>query len=677
MSGLPRSLTNPIELFICYARRDEKLCDQLKTHIATLVRQGIISIWREREISVGAEWKREVNMHINYAQVILVLISPDFIASEYAYSGEMARAIERHKMGEACVIPIILRPAIWEDASFGMIQALPTNRRPVTSWSNRDEAWANIARGIELVCEELLKSSKLTQQTPVETDGSLHDAQQTLKRYELHKVFVKSGVPSVTFIEREDFGLLKLSLAQPGRGVVIEGPSGVGKTSALKKAVEELVSPDTVEDRKMISARDPEDRSKLQTLRQWHNGTVIIDEFHRLGPALCSEIVDYLKYLADTELPSKKLVIVGIPQTGQTLVDSSFDVATRIDVFRLGFVSDGLILSMIEAGEKALNIVFDRKAEIALAANGSLNIAQYLCFNICSRNGVTRTQDRLLVIHCDIDTEVRRIMVDLRRKFGESVKRLAAMGGYRDSTCLRLLEELANSEDGFLSLPILKATKPDLARGIEQFIRNGWMPRLYHEYPESKNYLFFNQTTDALIIDDPQLTFYLRKTQFSGLAKEVGKIAEHTRKRIFVSYSHKDAKWLERLQVHLTPIEREGIIDLWDDTKIASGAEWKQEIQAAIESATVAVLLVSADFLASEFIFEYELPQILLRAEAGGTTILPIIIAPCLFTGSGLDVYQAMNSLHKPLVAMGTAEQEQTLVNVAMIIRDRLVAEEL
>src|SRR5437879_4103120 len=106
---------------------------------------------------------------------------------------------------------------------------------------------------------------------------------------------------------------------------------------------------------------------------------VIIDDFHRLDLQLQRELIDYLKYLADTEPLSKKLVIVGISQTGQALVDTSFDVATRIDVFKLGLVSDELLLHMVEKGENALNIKFDRKAEIVLAASGSLNIAQFLC----------------------------------------------------------------------------------------------------------------------------------------------------------------------------------------------------------------------------------------------------------------------------------------------------------
>src|SRR5947209_15545576 len=114
-------------------------------------------------------------------------------------------------------------------------------------------------------------------------------------------------------------------------------------------------------------------------------------------------------------------------------------------------------------------------------------------------------------------------MTDLARKFGETIRHFAGLGGSRDITSLLLLNELVNSKDGFLSLPILKDRKPELMHNIERFVNEEWMNKLFREYPTSTNHFFFDRLVQALVIDDPQLAFYLKKLHFSTLAREVGK----------------------------------------------------------------------------------------------------------------------------------------------------------
>src|SRR5947209_333656 len=103
-----------IEVFFSYAHEDEKLRLGLEKQLISLKRQGLITGWHDRKIVPGTDWANEIDTHLNTASIILLLVSPDFIASEYCYSIEMQRAMERHKSGEAHVIPIILRPVDWE-----------------------------------------------------------------------------------------------------------------------------------------------------------------------------------------------------------------------------------------------------------------------------------------------------------------------------------------------------------------------------------------------------------------------------------------------------------------------------------------------------------------------------------------------------------------------------------
>jgi len=144
-----------LDIVICYAHEDETLRDKLIKQLYVLHRQGFVSLWYDRDISAGTEWAHEIDQHLNDAHIILLLVSPDFMASEYCYSIEMRKAIERHKRSEARVIPIILRPIHWQSTPLGELQALPSDAKPIVSstWNNSDEAFFNVAEGIRKIVE--------------------------------------------------------------------------------------------------------------------------------------------------------------------------------------------------------------------------------------------------------------------------------------------------------------------------------------------------------------------------------------------------------------------------------------------------------------------------------------------------------------------------------------------
>lgn len=134
---------------------------------------------------------------------------------------------------------------------------------------------------------------------------------------------------------------------------------------------------------------------------------------------------------------------------------------------------------------------------------------------------------------------------------------------------------------------------------------------------------------------------------------------------VFISYSHADEYWLERLKIHLRPLERDAEMEYWDDTKLRPGALWREEIQTALARARVAVLLVSADFLASDFIAYDELPPLLAAASTEGLVILPVVVSACRFTRTPtLSRFQSVNNPEQPLNSFSRAEAEAMLVKV-------------
>jgi hypothetical protein len=163
--------TKAIELFYSYAHKDEKLRNELEKHLSLLKRQGLISEWYDRDVNAGQEWSKEIDKHLNTAQMILFLVSPDFLASDYCFGIEVKQAIERRERGDALVIPIILRPTYWQDTPFGKFQALPKNARPVTLWKKRDEAFFEITEAIRKAIKEFDTKSLVSLSTSKQAQG--------------------------------------------------------------------------------------------------------------------------------------------------------------------------------------------------------------------------------------------------------------------------------------------------------------------------------------------------------------------------------------------------------------------------------------------------------------------------------------------------------------------------
>ncbi|WP_417248362.1 toll/interleukin-1 receptor domain-containing protein [Celeribacter sp.] len=143
------------------------------------------------------------------------------------------------------------------------------------------------------------------------------------------------------------------------------------------------------------------------------------------------------------------------------------------------------------------------------------------------------------------------------------------------------------------------------------------------------------------------------------------------KKKIFVSYSHSDAKYLSRLQTHLKPLESRIEIELWADTRLVGGDDFKSEIQRNLEECSLAILLVSADFLASDFVVRYELPPLLKKHEEDGCRIVPIIVKPCIFTAiDELAKFQSLNDPKESLCSLTEAKQEEIYSKAARQVLD-------
>jgi hypothetical protein len=141
--------SGPLSLFLSYAHADAEIAETLRKHLAPLRHEGIVHDWQDRDIRPGEHWDDEISTQLESADLVVALLSADFVASDYAYSRELRRAFELHQLRELVLVPVIARACLWQNLPIGALQALPDGALPITSWSDPDAAYVTVVRGIE------------------------------------------------------------------------------------------------------------------------------------------------------------------------------------------------------------------------------------------------------------------------------------------------------------------------------------------------------------------------------------------------------------------------------------------------------------------------------------------------------------------------------------------------
>jgi len=169
-------VTEPLRIFCSYSSKDERFREELETHLSILKHAGYVDFWTFRRIAPGKDWRREIQTGLENANVILALISANFLASAYCWDVEMQAALERHRAGTAVVVPVILKPCDWQVAEFAQLQALPTGAKPVSHWRSHDDAWTDVVQGLRARVAQI-SSTRNTIRRRSETSHSATAAQ--------------------------------------------------------------------------------------------------------------------------------------------------------------------------------------------------------------------------------------------------------------------------------------------------------------------------------------------------------------------------------------------------------------------------------------------------------------------------------------------------------------------
>ncbi|MGX1300167.1 hypothetical protein RKD35_001655 [Streptomyces albogriseolus] len=335
-------------------------------------------------------------------------------------------------------------------------------------------------------------------------------------------VFKISGVPTHTFVKPSEYSRLKVALRSPGRGVIVEGPSGIGKSTAVSKALRETNMDEEVV---QLSARSPEDVEYIELLHDLGKfGTVVIDDFHRLQDSVKSQISDMLKIMADTEDVGRKIVIIGINEAGRSLIKASPDLSNRIDVIRFEVEPDSKIAELVNSGESALNVRLTAKDLIVEKSRGSFYLAQLLCMDACVQAEVLEKPDSVVEVTTSFAAIQRRVVARQRERFGDVVRSFARGTKFRPSgraPYLHILKWLAESDSWSISIQDEMRKHPAEKASVGLVSERGYLENLANSEGISE-ILHFDPDTRILSVENPMLIFYLRNISWPEFIREVG-----------------------------------------------------------------------------------------------------------------------------------------------------------
>lgn len=344
-----------------------------------------------------------------------------------------------------------------------------------------------------------------------------------MTKFQLQDVFVLSGVPQHTFVQPVEYSRLLVALRTSGRSVVVEGPSGIGKTTAVEKAISDA---DIVGGVTTLSARKKDDVSIIKELpRQLPIGTVLIDDFHRLDDAVKRDIADLMKTLADESAVHSKLVVLGINNAGQSLISFGKDLSSRIEVIPFEANPEHKIEELVAKGEAALNISINIRDEIIAAAQGSFYIAQMLAYHTCIRSNILCASSLARSTSESYEAVRTHVVADLARSFHDTAiafSRGAKLRREGRAPYLHLLHWVSQSRTWSININREVDRHPEQRSSVAQVLTKGFLQELIDNSADIQRVLYFDKNSGTLVVQDPQFVYYIRNLSWTQFAEEVG-----------------------------------------------------------------------------------------------------------------------------------------------------------
>lgn len=338
----------------------------------------------------------------------------------------------------------------------------------------------------------------------------------------VEEIFVTEGIPQFTFVKPPNYNEILLDIRRKGKPVIIEGQSGTGKTTTVKKIISQLSADITIH---YFTARQAADVEAIVDLvRNKNAGYFIIDDFHRLSNDLQTELGNIAKTAAETSDENMpKLILVGINQVGSTLISLVPDIAKRCGIHRIVPGDEETTKKLIQTGEEKLNVKFTNAEKIFIESKGDYWLTQSLCQTICIQNDILDSQDAIKIIDFDINQVRKSMVMRLAHAYKEPVKEFCRGRRFRpgNDPYFKLLRLISSQESSIVDLNELANANEDMRASING-IKEKRLNTVLDSKPLCSQYFFYNSGNKVFAIEDPALFYYMHHVDWEEIRKDCG-----------------------------------------------------------------------------------------------------------------------------------------------------------
>jgi 3',5'-cyclic AMP phosphodiesterase CpdA len=531
-------LPPPVLVSWIYSPEDHSIARELSRLAGVLERQGLIRNWLPHKRATSGPWSYEgqgrserqspaqnqalpgtptAMPHMDGGGIAVFLVSPAALEDK-EWQHAMADAMRAD--GPRIVLVIVRAVPMVDLPDQARRMVLPKDGTAIATRRDRDEALLEIIQSVQEIA-----TFKPGLAPPPPQHAPVSDA------LPINEIFRLNGPPTVTFVEPPEFRMLQVELGTMGTGLIVEGPSKTGKSTAVYKAMEAL-GVDPRDQRWWLGQRPPAfdefQRVLDELVRAERRTWLFIDDFHYVEDKRYRQALAFaMKALADQPRSNAKVTVIGINPLGASLVETMPDLAGRFRIMRIDrdrqWERSTRIVELIVLGERAANIRFRRRDEFVLRAAGSFYIAQLLCNRAAHEAGVYETQAQTVEIELGPTDVLASISDELAARYRGPMLHFAAFDAQPPprGAGLSLLWLLARSPDGFVALGEARLRFPGLGPAFDWFLQ-GNLSRCFEQYPALRGLLYFNRATATLTMEDPQLTFFLRELDWTEFARASG-----------------------------------------------------------------------------------------------------------------------------------------------------------